>query len=330
MPAVVGQWQGGWQEVGGRTLLHSPKKTNDPIHPKDIFGFLFPEGWQQTPTVADSDNEDLTDPDEEDGEPEEFKPLFVQCQCGKKTSANRTLEYSNVADHPKRCLGEGNATDAIKKFREQLQEGLSDEEAKKVQVSVALLYYSSLPLFLSWQQCVALQQMDIKDGMGMMNAMEESIVSLLELITLHDVCPTKLRDPEYMKHLKVEGVSYETILDSIVHLVWVVEERIAAEMKDKKGCILHDGWSRFGRHYVALYAAYPVTKIDRDTKEEFDKTVLTMLGCSTLPHDDDTGKRTHACFPLPLLAASNTSLCLQWNSQTSPPPPQLAPMRKLT
>ena len=123
--------------------------------------------------------------------------------------------------------------------------------------------------------------------MGVLNGQEESILSLIQLVTDHDLCPTKVRDESYMRHLKVDGVAYQTLLDSLVHLMWVVEEKVTKEMIGNKGCILHDGWTRFGRHYVALYAAYLITRKDLHNKD-FEEHVVTMLACSTLPHNDDT------------------------------------------
>ena len=84
-------------------------------------------------------------------------------------------------------------------------------------------------------------QQNIVDGLGYANAQDLSLLSLIELVTLHDLPQTKVKDPSFMKHLKVDGVGYKTLLDTLIHLMWVVEEKIAAEMKDNKGCILHDG-----------------------------------------------------------------------------------------
>ena len=66
--------------------------------------------------------------------------------------------------------------------------------------------------------------------MGVLNGQEESLLSLIQLITDHDVCPTKVRDESHMRHLKVDRVAYQTLLDSLVHLMWVVEEKVTKEM----------------------------------------------------------------------------------------------------
>ena len=171
------------------------------------------------------------------------------------------MEYTNAGDHASRCYGKEDLFEAIKTLRKRLQEGLDDTQAKKV-------------------------QQNIVDGLGVANIQDLSLLSLLELVTMHDIPQTKVRDPSFMK---LEGIGYKTLLDTLVHLMWVVEEKIAAEMKGNKGCILHDGWSRYGRHYVALYASYIMLKKDPNGKE-FEVTVLSMLACSTLPFDNTMSK----------------------------------------
>jgi hypothetical protein len=38
----------------------------------------------------------------------------------------------------------------------------------------------------------------------------------------------------------------------MLELSMLVEEKIAKEMEGKNGTIIHDGWSKFARHYVCL------------------------------------------------------------------------------
>ena len=43
----------------------------------------------------------------------------------------------------------------------------------------------------------------------------------------------------------------------IFNLVPMVKDSIAAEMKEAGcGALIHDGWSKFGTHYVGLFAQY--------------------------------------------------------------------------
>ena len=52
---------------------------------------------------------------------------------------------------------------------------------------------------------------------------------------------------------------------------------------------MHDGWSKFSRHYVCLLAAsYLVATREKDVfGEEVMVGVNTLLTCTTLPHDDE-------------------------------------------
>ena len=102
---------------------------------------------------------------------ERVKDFFVSCdKCTKRTYASKRTEYTNVRDHALRCYGKEEVFDAIKTLRKQLQEGLDKTQAKKV-------------------------QQNIVDGLGHANAQDLSFLSLIELVTLHDLPQTKLKDP---------------------------------------------------------------------------------------------------------------------------------------
>ncbi len=67
-----------------------------------------------------------------------------------------------------------------------------------------------------------------------------------------------------------------------------MEEKIAAEMKGKRGIIMHDSWSKFSRHFVCLLVAYMAATGKQSTDgEEVMEPVMTLLTCTTLLHDDD-------------------------------------------
>ena len=132
------------------------------------------------------------------------------------------------------------------------------------------------------------KQQNIFQAMCAANPQDSAAYGMLELVVLHNVSITKFRDPEFRKHLRLDVVAYQTFIDVMIELTGVVEEKIAAEMKDNRGCILHDGWSRYGRHYVALMAAYLIKEKAGDV--EVEKQVISLLACSTLPHDDEESK----------------------------------------
>ena len=59
----------------------------------------------------------------------------------------------------------------------------------------------------------------------------------------------------------------------IFNLVPMVEDLIAGEMSQAGvGAIMHDGWSQFGTHYVAILAQY-----NRNIKQRIGKTSTTAV-----------------------------------------------------
>ncbi len=51
---------------------------------------------------------------------------------------------------------------------------------------------------------------------------------------------------------------------------------------------MHDGWSKFSRHYVCLLASYLVATSEKDVfGEEVMEGVNTLLTRTILPHDDE-------------------------------------------
>ena len=65
--------------------------------------------------------------------------------------------------------------------------------------------------------------------------------------------------------------SKKMIKKIIFNLVPMVEDLIAGEMSEAGvGAIMHDGWSQFGTHYVALLAQY-----NRNIKQRIGKTSTT-------------------------------------------------------
>ena len=68
----------------------------------------------------------------------------------------------------------------------------------------------------------------------------------------------------------------------------IVEVKVAAEMKGKKGTIIHDGWSKYSRHYVCLLAAYLVDTGKNDASgQKMMDSVNTLMTVTTLPQDEE-------------------------------------------
>ena len=67
--------------------------------------------------------------------------------------------------------------------------------------------------------------------------------------------------------------SQKMVQKIIFNLVPMAEAGIAAEMKEAGcGAIMHDGWSKFGTHYVGLFAQY-----NRKIYQNIGKTVATTM-----------------------------------------------------
>ena len=64
-----------------------------------------------------------------------------------------------------------------------------------------------------------------------------------------------------------------------------VEKKLAAEMQTAgRGSIVHDGWSKRGIHYLALFATYPATRVEmvNELFTEVTKNVISLLSVSPL------------------------------------------------
>ena len=119
---------------------------------------------------------------------------------------------------------------------------------------------------------------------------DKGIYQALIYAILHNTPLGKFKDKSYTDHLKEETPSLDVILATMLELTLIVEEKIAAEMKGKKIVITHDGWSRFGRHYVALFVIYCHTP--QGGREDAVEQRIRLLSVSTLSAETEgDGKR---------------------------------------
>lgn len=62
---------------------------------------------------------------------------------------------------------------------------------------------------------------------------------------------------EYRRALHlVTNVSVESVRDTIIKMVYLVEQHIQKEMDHKKSALMFDGWSKRGVHYDALVLSF--------------------------------------------------------------------------
>jgi hypothetical protein len=76
------------------------------------------------------------------------------------------------------------------------------------------------------------------------------------MINRHNIPTTVVTSEDFSELLICDGVSYPILIETMIRLSFVIEEKIAEEAKGKKGTIMFDGWSKFSTHYVALIATY--------------------------------------------------------------------------
>ncbi len=146
-------------------------------------------------------------------------------RCGKATFALAKTIYGNAVTHLKSCYGGCENLDEIVK-------ALRKERGCKVKKTLA-------------------------DILGMkLTPMERSLLAFIELAVLELIPFSKFQSTTFRKHLNVEPVSVEVIQDTMILLMFIVEDKIKKEMARKKGCIIHDGFSRFGTHYFGVIAQY--------------------------------------------------------------------------
>ena len=95
-------------------------------------------------------------------------------------------------------------------------------------------------------------QSNIFSSMCATNPQDDAAFSMMEMVTKEDVSPHKLSKESFRKHLNFDPLNYRTFVDLMLELTWVVNKKLAVEMADNKGTILHDAWTRYGRNYLAL------------------------------------------------------------------------------
>ena len=84
-------------------------------------------------------------------------------------------------------------------------------------------------------------QQGILAALNRASPQDEALFTMMDLVCLENVPPSKWRTKRFTRHLAAGGVSVGTFIETMLHLSYIIEEKITAEMKDKMGCIMHDG-----------------------------------------------------------------------------------------
>ena len=231
-------------------------KKNVDVKTKEIFFTLFPDGYQPNPLYGD------LNPNE--------KEYYVTCsgKCnGNVTKSTSKTAYGNPVIHAKSCYGEANIIQYVLDSR-ATNDDVGNGASKRQTQSTLFSTFMEKP-----------------------TPLEFALNIWMGLVCNYNTPITRMGDKVFCSFLTCEEVSYKTFVATMFELSLIVEAKIQVEMKGKVGTILHDGWSKYSRHYIALLASYMVNTTKRDGNgRKVMKSVITLLTCSTLPyHDDEEG-----------------------------------------
>ena len=126
--------------------------------------------------------------------------------------------------------------------------------------------------------------------MCMANKQDTLLHCMRLLVTVFNLAIDLFKNPEFLITIVMDSVGIDLFVDFLTWHVFVVEEKVAAEMKGKKGMIYHDGWSKFGVHFVCLISSYMA---ELSVKGKFE-SVMTLITVSTLPHHEDDNSKAVA------------------------------------
>lgn len=86
---------------------------------------------------------------------------------------------------------------------------------------------------------------------------DHAIHGWIKLIVMKNLGLIAVEDEAFRNFSKYNvALSAKTIREVILQLVELVEKAITEELKDKKACLLHDGWSHNGDHFIGLFVSY--------------------------------------------------------------------------
>ena len=174
---------------------------------KDVFSFLFPDGYQNVESV--SDELGLTPPPD--------KSFVVLCdKCGRATYSSSRTNYTGPGVHARSCYDEDWLENTIREGRAE--------------------YHREGKITKKFQE-------GLKSSFAMASKKDQDLYVALDLIIHHNIPITKFRDHEFSRHFnwKIGPPHYQTIVDTMVELFFVVNDSIAGEITDQKGVIHHDG-----------------------------------------------------------------------------------------
>lgn len=190
--------------------------------------------------------------------------------CGAALKWKVGSGWTNPYDHLLACVGRKNPVG--------LEELADAEIEKKNRKSQMLLQFVPAP------NQVGTQEEDGTTSLRLVGARDKAMATWIELIIAHNLPLDNVTKPIFKK--LVNGSEDEKIMigrdlvrDTILMLSYIIEGKVSTEMKSTPvGSIIHDGWSRYGAHYVCLIAVY-----QKEVRKGCEETVMSMLACSEMP-----------------------------------------------
>jgi hypothetical protein len=132
------------------------------------------------------------------------------------------------------------------------------------------------------------RQQKLQEALCRANPQDLALHTWMKLVCLHNMPIQKMNDSNFSYVINCERTSHKTFTDTMLELSLIVEEKVAAKMKGKKGIIMHDRWSKYSRHYVCLLATYLVDTGKNDASEQqMMESVNTLMKVTTLPQDEE-------------------------------------------
>ena len=98
---------------------------------------------------------------------------------------------------------------------------------------------------------------------GTLNSKEKELFKWIKMIVFKNWPLASVEDSDYRSFGEMENIfSKKTVKDVIIVMARLVVELISVEMKmATRSGIIHDGWSKFGRHYVCLLSGASLIEV---------------------------------------------------------------------
>ncbi len=132
------------------------------------------------------------------------------------------------------------------------------------------------------------RQQKLHEALCQENPQDLALHTWMKLVCLHNTPIHMMDDSNFCDVINCERTSNKTFTNTLLELSLIVEEKIAAEIKGKKGIIMHYGGSKYSRHNVCLLAMYLVDEGKNDASgQQMMESVNTLMTVTTLPQDEE-------------------------------------------